>query len=421
MTGVQTCALPILSVAKDQTTLYDQIRYQGAPESFAWVLPIAGQVDVGLSADTVFGVLHNLTATVVQAPPTRCPPPPDCGYDEEAPQASAGGSADAGTSVEVLSQKIVGPYETVQLRSSDPDALTTWLTQNGFAIASDVAPVIADYVAEKFDFLALRLRPGQGVNAMRPVRVTTQGAAATLPLRMVAAGTGATVGITLWVVGEGRYEPQNFPSFFIPSAELTWDWATGASDYKDLRAARAGALAGKGWELESSNDLYRGTFESTLGFAGRAGNGQLGSDYAPIEENGVIVKTPEQARTLDMATLFHGQPNVVRVTRLRADLAHAALTSDLALVASSDQSVLPNVRTPSKEKGEPQCPVYQGCSQVGTAPRGEAIAQAAAASGDDSSCRVAPAKQTGGSGGLGLLGALAFAGTAVLRSRRARR
>ena len=44
----------ILSVSPQQTTLYDQIRYSGSPASFAWVLPIHGTVDVGLSADVLF-------------------------------------------------------------------------------------------------------------------------------------------------------------------------------------------------------------------------------------------------------------------------------------------------------------------------------------------------------------------------------
>ena len=38
----------VLSVTPQQTTLYDQIRYQGNPESFAWVLPIAGEAEVGV-------------------------------------------------------------------------------------------------------------------------------------------------------------------------------------------------------------------------------------------------------------------------------------------------------------------------------------------------------------------------------------
>ena len=76
---------------------------------------------------------------------------------------------------------------------------------------------------------------------MRPVRVTTQGREPVLPLRMVAAGTGATVGITLWVVGEGRYEPQNFPSFVDPHDDIAWDWTQSKSNYTELRAAEDAA------------------------------------------------------------------------------------------------------------------------------------------------------------------------------------
>src|SRR5687767_11405650 len=81
----------IFTVSKEQTTLYDQIQFTGAPSEFAWVLPIAGTVDLGLSADTLFGALHNLTAVAVQEPPRNCPGPGDCdffGDSERAPNAS---------------------------------------------------------------------------------------------------------------------------------------------------------------------------------------------------------------------------------------------------------------------------------------------------------------------------------------------
>jgi len=47
----------ILSISQDRTTSWDQITYAGAPSSFAWVLPIKGQVEVGLSSDALFGTL----------------------------------------------------------------------------------------------------------------------------------------------------------------------------------------------------------------------------------------------------------------------------------------------------------------------------------------------------------------------------
>ena len=66
----------LLSVSPTHTTLYDQIRYSGNPSSFAWVLPIHGTVEVGLSADVLFDSMDVLTATQIVAPPSQCPPPP---------------------------------------------------------------------------------------------------------------------------------------------------------------------------------------------------------------------------------------------------------------------------------------------------------------------------------------------------------
>src|SRR5262245_34583743 len=87
----------ILTVSKSQTTLYDQIQYTGNPREFAWVLPIAGTVDVGLSADSLFSALHNLSAVSVQAPPTNCPAAPICDSDGLFADSAKGTSANAGT------------------------------------------------------------------------------------------------------------------------------------------------------------------------------------------------------------------------------------------------------------------------------------------------------------------------------------
>jgi len=60
------------------------------------------------------------------------------------------------------------------------------------------------------------------VRAMRPVRVVTPGADPSLPLRMVAAGVGQSVGLTLYVLGEGRYQAQNFPNAIVDEKKLVW-------------------------------------------------------------------------------------------------------------------------------------------------------------------------------------------------------
>jgi hypothetical protein len=367
----------LLSVSTKQSTLYDQIRYSGSPSSFAWVLPIRGTVTVGLSADILFDSIDELTATKIIPPAPNCPTP-NCGKalgPTAGPMGGQSAAEDAGA-VQVLSQANVGPYQTVQLHSTDSSALDAWLTQNGYNIPAAVQPILDAYVKEGFDFLAMKLLPNEGVQAMRPVRVTTPGASLSLPLRMASVGTGPITGITIWVLADGRYEPQNFPFFHIDDSQLVWDWSTNLSNYTTLRVQNEANLKNAGWEIESSIALNVQLITNVILSGGQYyGNGLSSSapvdatqDYLPVGSQDAGAdggyESAEQVRADDVAALFAGlTAPTVRVTRIRSDIAQAAMTSDIALQASVDQSELSNVRTVT-ESVNLTCPVYSGCNVV---------------------------------------------------------
>jgi hypothetical protein len=357
----------IFVTSPQQTTLYDMIKYTGSPSSFAWVLPIHGTVHIGLSSYTLFAALDQVTRPNILPPPyPTCPVPADCNFcgGGASGNASGGTNAAAGAPVAILSQETVGPYDTVQLQSTDPNALTAWLNANNYAIPTDIQPLIAKYVSEGFDFLALRLSPGQGVQSMRPISVSAAGAGVSLPLRMVAAGTGATVGITLWVAAAGRYEPQNFGSFVIQPSELVWDWSNNSSNYSMLQQAMEGALGNAAWQTEASLDVTPYTVETLVlnGTGGRfvsSGGGpaiDAAAEGYTSSGDGGDASTADQQRQADLDTLFPGGVSTVRLTRMRADLSHAALANDLTLQASSDQSTVSNVYQIDKAINAPTCP-----------------------------------------------------------------
>jgi hypothetical protein len=334
----------VLSISQDQSTLYDQIEYTGSPSSFAWVLPVMGTVDVGVGADTVFSILDARTATRITPPPSQCPPPPPCATLDAGSNVGAPG-------VDVVRRQVVGPYESVQIHPQDPTdakAVGDWLANSGFVLPPDVAPIVQAYVSEGFDFLALKLLPNATVKSMRPVRVTTHGASATLPLRMVAAGSGAKLGITLWVIAEGRYQPQSFPFFHIETSDVVWDWSATKSNYTELRAAHVDE-----WEIECSVNI------------GLQEINPADSDYDPFVPDGGAAETAAQAHRDDIATLFHGISATARVTRVRADLSRASLAKDLTLVASPEQIELSNLRQLAREVNTPPCPTYAVCSGDG--------------------------------------------------------
>jgi MYXO-CTERM domain-containing protein len=241
------------SVSTQQTVLWDQIKYSGNPSDFSWVLPVQPGAVVQLSNDEWFAALDAMTSPVISGPSPNCGSAGGgCGFASSNSVAGLS-SAGAENGVQVISQSVVGPYQTVTLQSADPSALESWLNANGYALPDAIRPTVAAYVGGGFDFIALRLLPNAGVQSMKPVRVVTAGADATLPLRMVAAGVGAEVGITLYVISEGRYEAQSpFFNAVIDDSQLTWSALLSRSNYQAVSQQLMQGHVGRTWLTEFS-------------------------------------------------------------------------------------------------------------------------------------------------------------------------
>jgi MYXO-CTERM domain-containing protein len=417
----------VFSISATQTVLWDQIRYSGSPKDFAWVLPVKPGARIELSHDAWIAALDASTQTIIQGPTASCysSPPTEydgsgsggCGFGASADNAATAGFAeDAGAAfgvdasssqVSVISEEVVGPYDAVTVRSSQGEALGDWLRNNGYEIPQSIQPTIDAFTAAGFDFIALRLAPGAGVQAMQPVRVVTDGADPSLPLRMVAAGVGANVGLELYVLSEGRYHPQNFPDATVDFTQLAWDPNAGRSNYTQLAAQALAVNGGRGWltEYSGSANLYSSSgltpaldtayntscqpitlpapagcgtplveagapteAGSEAGEAGPvaldAGEADGDSGATPLPEAGA---TPEAGPTSADGGSDSGacQPTVVPcddltlamngiatgnlwVTRLRADLPVGALSLDLVLEAAPSQDPVPNVHSTQK-------------------------------------------------------------------------
>lgn len=238
-----------LSVSTSQTVLWDQIQYSGNPTDFAWVLPIKPGAVIELSTDAWFEALEQGTLANVIAPPINCPNQGGgfgCGSLALAENFSGtGGGSDP--HVTVLHEGTVGPYDTVTLMADQQGVLNDWLSSHGYNVDASTQPIIDAYVAEGFNFIALRLQPTKDVQQMKPVRVRTQGASAALPLRMVAAGTGPEVAITLFVISEGRYAADGFANTTVDNHFLAWDFVSNTSNFAELRSALLEQNGGATW------------------------------------------------------------------------------------------------------------------------------------------------------------------------------
>jgi MYXO-CTERM domain-containing protein len=368
------------SISPTRTILWDQIRYQGDPADFAWVLPVGQGAYVELARDEWLGALDALSSPTIYAPPVNCPASNaggggfGCGASAANFAGDAGATADASAGgVQVISQNVVGPYEAVTIRSSSGEAISTWLTGNGYAIPPTIQPILDAYTSEGFDFIALKLAPNQGVQAMQPVRVITPGASPTLPLRMVAAGIGSSVGLTLYVVSEGRYEPTNFPSLLVDRTKLAWDPYQVRSNYTQLFDDTV--AAGHGWVTEFAgsasqlSSVYKSTCMSRPSVQVPCDTGDAGAADASTDASTDDASAADAAadadvdassadagpctQTVPACDVFDDYdvatqgmlPYDVQITRLRTTLPASALDVDLELGAAADQSPLSNIMT----------------------------------------------------------------------------
>src|SRR6185503_4621080 len=138
--------------------LWDQIEYMGAPQDFAWVMPVKTGAVLEAASDAWLEALDAGTTPNVRSPELICEAsgaPMGCGCGSAGDRAGGGpdqGFGDQG-GVTVVHQGTAGPYDTVTLSSSTPGAVTKWLTDNGYNIPSDIQPILDDYTTQGLDFI----------------------------------------------------------------------------------------------------------------------------------------------------------------------------------------------------------------------------------------------------------------------------
>ena len=160
---------------------------------------------------------------------------------------SAGAPASDG--VTVYSTGEVGPFGFDVIGSDDPQALISWLKENGYRIEPAMEPLVHVYVQEKMLFLAMKLRPGKGVQDIQPVKMTYQSDWPMIPLRLTAVAANPNMGVLVWLFGDTPYEPANYKPLEIPDSQIQFD-PFGGHNYFILRSQAIDGVGGQGFVTE---------------------------------------------------------------------------------------------------------------------------------------------------------------------------
>ena len=226
---------------------YVQIEYTGSAPDFSWILPLpeaidASDIEVPEDAMAAFSELE------VATDPVFIPPPlPECVIN--APMLVVEAMA-APASVEVFASGEVGPYGFDVVGSDDPDALVTWLRENSYRVTEAMEPLIDLYVEEGFVFLAMKLRPGQGVQDVEPVKVTYPSSGPMIPLRLTAVAANPNMAVMTWIFADRQAVPVNYARMEIANEELIFFGRGRSNNYRQLMSEKADEYGGQAFITE---------------------------------------------------------------------------------------------------------------------------------------------------------------------------
>lgn len=120
------------------------VRYEGASEDFAWLVPTPEPPRIEESNISLFQVMSAVT---------------------QAPTASVRNQVDSYEHlggegwVDVLEEMTVGAFDLTVLRAGDAGELRAWLEERGFAYDGEAEAVLADYIERGWCFTAMRVNP----------------------------------------------------------------------------------------------------------------------------------------------------------------------------------------------------------------------------------------------------------------------
>lgn len=243
----------------DMVTAVILIQYAGEADDFSWVLPVPGIPEFSVGNDQVFSELELATRPQfnLEVVGSDCPQEFDFfGGFASPPLLAADESFRDDDSVTILQELVVGPFEIVVVTSDDAEALATWLADNDYDLTDRGQELIAPYVAEGLNFVAMRLRQDQGVGDLQPLIVEYTSPQPMIPIRLTAVAADPDMGVLVWLLGESRAVPTNYLAVEVNYTRLNWYSGTTAAyaSYQGLVTAAMNEAGGQGFATD-----YAGT------------------------------------------------------------------------------------------------------------------------------------------------------------------
>jgi hypothetical protein len=178
-----------------------ELGVQGSSAEAAWIFPVPSPATAQLGDARIFETLQELTKPRTKKVYDWFP---NLGLT-----GAVGGGAPGG--VQVLNRQTLGPFDVSSLAASDANALSDWLTTNGYKFPDGLSRVLEPYVAQHWYYVAARLSPSVSgetlTGRLDPLRVTFASDKIVYPMRATALATG-DLSVFLYVLADHRVTKQ---------------------------------------------------------------------------------------------------------------------------------------------------------------------------------------------------------------------
>ncbi|MCF2533743.1 DUF2330 domain-containing protein [Yinghuangia soli] len=140
-----------------------RLAVSGDATAAAWIMPVPSRAKLALGDEKLFDRLEEVVAPVEKTRTYFWPREGDWpftgGSDGDGSRSGGAPGSGAPAPVDVIATGTLGPFEYAQLAATDAAALETWLRTNGFAMPPGLAGSLQPYVAQKWEYVAVRLAP----------------------------------------------------------------------------------------------------------------------------------------------------------------------------------------------------------------------------------------------------------------------
>lgn len=234
----------------NRITAIVQIQYQGTAEDFSWVVPVPGIPELSVAPGILFQTLDPLTRPqfTLEVNGAVCPDDRFFNAQPEFDGTATGADGD----VTILSEQVVGPFDVQVVTSQDADAMANWLEANNYDLTERGGELIAPYVEEGMNFVALRLRQDRGVGDIEPLVMEYEAERPMIPIRLTAVATQPNLGVYVWLLGPARAVPLNYLHVTPNYARLDWYRGTfnAYASYQDLITVAMDEVGGQGFATD---------------------------------------------------------------------------------------------------------------------------------------------------------------------------